>query len=247
MCSSDLFLGFLGGLFLALHFATWITSLKFTSVASSVVLVTTNPLFVGFFSYLFFREKQPPALLAGIALSITGSVIMAVGDSGLTNLAITDSRALIGDGLALLGAILASAYLMVGARLRQRTDILTTVVLVYTFSAVILLLITLAAGLPLRGFSNSSYLYMVLLALVPQIIGHTTINWALQHLRTSMVAVVILGEPIGASILAYLIFRETVGTLQLVGIFLIFSAILLASRQGKRLDPGGPPPVSDVI
>ena len=234
----QLLLGMLGGFFLSLHFSLWISSLKFTSVASSVVLVTTNPIFVGLFSYLFFREKQPPELIAGIVLSFCGSFILAVGDSGLKGLAIENPSFLVGDVLALLGAVMASGYLMVGSKLRAEMDLLSYTSVVYTFSACFLLLTSLSSGISFTGYKAGSYVFMVLLAVVPQLIGHTAINWALKHLRTSMIAITILGEPIGASILAYIIFHETIRSFQGVGIVLIFLAIIVASRKGKKVKAG---------
>jgi drug/metabolite transporter (DMT)-like permease len=230
----QLLLGMLGGFFLSLHFSLWISSLKFTSVASSVVLVTTNPIFVGLLSYVLFKERQPPELILGIILSFSGSIILAVGDSGLRGLSVQNPSFLLGDALALLGAIMVSGYLMVGSKLRAEMDLLSYTSVVYTFSACFLLLTSLSLGISFTGYKADSYLFMVLLAVVPQLIGHTAINWALRHLRTSMVAITILGEPIGASILAYIIFNETIGSFQGVGMVLIFLAIVVASRKGIK-------------
>lgn len=230
----QLLMGALGGFFLSLHFSFWISSLKFTSVASSVVLVTTNPIFVGLFSYLFLKERQPPALILGIILSFSGSIVLAVGDSGLKGLSIQNPSYLLGDVLALLGAIMVSAYLMVGSKLREEMDVLSYTSVVYTVSAFFLFVASVSWGIPFTGYKASSYLYMALLAVVPQLIGHTAINWALKHLKTSMVAITILGEPIGASILAYIIFHETIETFQGVGIVLIFLAIIISSRKGRK-------------
>ena len=230
----QLLTGILGGMFLALHFSFWISSLKFTSVASSVVLVTTNPIFVGIFSYLFLKETQPIELIAGIILSFSGSIILAVGDSGLRGLTIKNPSFLLGDSLALLGAIMASGYLLVGSRMRQDMDVLSYASIVYSFSALFLLTTSVLSGIPFTGYRSSSYVFMVLLAIVPQLIGHTSINWALKHLKTSMIAITILGEPIGASILAYLIFHEEISSFQGMGIILIFLAIIIASRKAKK-------------
>ncbi len=227
-------MGMLGGMFLALHFTFWISSLKFTSVASSVVLVTTNPIFVGIFSYLFLKETQPIELIAGILLSFSGSIILAAGDSGLRGLTINNPSFLLGDTLALLGALMASGYLMVGSKARQEMDVLSYAAILYSFSALFLLTAAFFSGIPFTGYRSSSYMFMGLLAIVPQLIGHTSINWALKHLKASMIAITILGEPIGASILAYFIFQETVSSFQGAGIMLIFLAIIIASRKGRK-------------
>jgi len=230
----QLALAMMGGLFLSLHFSFWISSLKFTSVASSVVLVTTNPVFIGIFSYFFLREKQPRELVFGIILSFLGSFILAIGDSGIQGLTIKNSSYLIGDLLAVSGAVMASGYLIIGSMLRKDIDILPYTSLVYTFSALLLLITSVCLRIPFAGYSPTSYMYLLLLAIIPQLIGHTAFNWALKHLRTNMVAITILGEPIGASILAYLIFRESIKPIQSVGITLIFFAIFISSKKGKR-------------
>ncbi|MBN2517020.1 MAG: DMT family transporter [Deltaproteobacteria bacterium] len=231
----DFFLSLLGGLFLSLHFIAWISSLKYTSVASSVVLVTTNPIFVGVFSYFLLKEKQHIELVVGIVLCFVGSILIAVGDCGLGGVTSIGKPALIGDALALIGAFTASGYLIVGSKARERLDIVTYVTLVFTISAIFLLLTSLVIGMPFTGYRPSSYLFMVLLAVIPQLIGHTSINWALKHLKSSMVAISILGEPVGAAILAYIFFQESIGAIQLAGIVLIFSAILMASKKGKKV------------
>jgi len=227
-------MGMLGGLFLSLHFFFWISSLKLTSVASSVVLVATNPIFVGIFSYLFFKEEQPTELIIGIILSFLGSFILAVGDCSFQGLTVQNPSFLLGDAFAFLGAIMASGYLLVGSKLREEMDILPYISMVYTFSAFFLLIASFALGISFIGYKQSSYFYMILLAIVPQLIGHTAFNWALRHLKASMVAITILGEPIGASILAYFIFGETIQMCQSVGIILIFLAIIIASRKAKK-------------
>jgi drug/metabolite transporter (DMT)-like permease len=230
----DFLLSLLGGLFLALHFVLWITSLKYTSVASSVVLVTTNPIFVGIFSYFLLKEKQNIELIIGIVLCFMGSILIAAGDSGFDKLIFANRDALLGDILALAGAIMASGYLIVGSKVRERLDILTYITTVYAVAAFILLAISIAMEIPFTGYQNSSYIYMALLAIVPQLIGHTSINWALKHLKASMIAITILGEPIGATILAYIFFGESISSFQFIGIISIFTAILVSSRKGKK-------------
>jgi drug/metabolite transporter (DMT)-like permease len=234
----DLILCLLGGLFLSLHFISWITSLKFTSVANSVVLVSTNPIFVGLFSYLILKEKQDTGLIVGIILSFLGSMTLAVGDSGIFKLILVDKKVLMGDILALTGAVMISGYLIVGSRVRRRLDIFTYITLVYTFCAIYLLVISFVLHMPFTGYKSLSYLNMILLAIVPQLIGHTSFNWALKHLKTSIVAIAILGEPIGATLLAYIFFKETVDSFQLIGIIFIFAAIIIATRKGKKPDGG---------
>ena len=227
----------IGAVFLALHFISWITSLKMTSIASSVALVTTNPIFVGVFSWLILREKQEKELIFGIVLSVGGSLVLALGDGGLSGLVITNREALIGDLLAIVGAIMGSGYLITGSIIREKVDTFRHILMVYPLAAVILLVIVLVSGVPVTGFQNRSYLNLVHLALVSQLLGHTAFNWALKHLKTSMVAITILCEPIGAAILAFLFFRETITLSQAVGMGLIFSAVLIGARKGRKAVP----------
>jgi drug/metabolite transporter (DMT)-like permease len=215
----------LSGFFLSLHFAFWIASLKYTSVASSVVLVTTHPIFVAIGGWLFLKEKINLNLVLGIALSVLGSGLIGYGDMTLSK------EALIGDGLALLGAMAASGYLLVGRKMRKERDLFSYIFPVYSTAGLILILLSLIFQKPFWGYSSSTYLYLFLLALVPQLIGHTTFNWALKYLPASMVAITILGEPIGSSILAYFILGEGLTIWKVLGAISIFAGILIALKR----------------
>ncbi len=215
----------LSGVFLALHFAFWIASLKFTSVASSVVLVSTNPLFVGIGAWLFFQEPLRANLICGIVLSVFGSGLISFGDVALSK------EALMGDGLAILGALTASGYLLIGRKMRKGQELLSYVFPVYSAAAFVLILLSLAFQKPFFGYSSSTYLFLFLLALIPQLIGHTTFNWALKYLPASMVAIAILGEPVGSTILAFFILGETLTPLKIIGGILIFMGILTAWKE----------------
>ncbi len=215
----------LSGIFLAFHFTFWIASLKFTSVASSVVLVSTNPLFVGIGAWLFFKEPLRTHLILGIVLSVLGSGLISFGDMALSK------EALMGDGLALLGAVTASGYLLVGRKMRKGQDLLSYIFPVYSTGAIVLMMISLISKQPFFGYSSSTYLFLLLLAIVPQLIGHTTFNWALKYLPASMVAIAILGEPVGSTILAFLILGETLTLLKIIGGILILAGILIAIKK----------------
>jgi drug/metabolite transporter (DMT)-like permease len=215
----------LSGLFLSLHFALWIASLKYTSVASSVVLVTTHPIFVGIGSWLFLKERIGMNLVLGIALSVLGSGWISYGDMTLSK------EALMGDGFALLGAIAASGYLLVGRKMRKDRDLFSYIFPVYSTAGLILILLSLIFQKSFWGYSPSNYLFLFLLALIPQLIGHTTFNWALKYLPASMVAITILGEPLGSTILAYFILGEGLTTWKVLGGISIFAGILIALKK----------------
>jgi len=216
---------FLSGLFLSLHFAFWIASLKYTSVASSVVLVTTHPIFVGIGSWLFLKERIGMNLVLGIALSVLGSGLISYGDMSLSK------EALMGDGFALLGAIAASGYLLVGRKMRKEQDLFSYIFPVYSTAGLILILLSLIFEKSFFGYSPSTYFFLFLLALIPQLIGHTTFNWALKYLPASMVAVSTLGEPVGSSILAYFILGEGLTIWKVLGGISILGGILIALKK----------------
>jgi len=215
----------LSGFFLSLHFAFWIASLKYTSVASSVVLVSTHPIFVGIGSRLFLRERMGFYLILGIILSVLGSAFISYGDTSLSE------KALMGDGLALLGAMTASGYFLVGRKLRKNQDLFSYILPVYSTAALVLIVFSLAFQEAFWGYSPSTYLYLLLLALIPQLIGHTTFNWALKYLPASMVAITILGEPVGSTVLAYFILGEGLTSWKVLGGILIFAGILIALKR----------------
>jgi drug/metabolite transporter (DMT)-like permease len=217
-------LAFGAGFFLALHFATWISSLDYTSVASSVVLVTTNPIWVGLLTPFISSDRISRATALGILLSVTGGVVISAGDFQV------GGTALLGDGLALLGAMAAAVYLLLGRRLRQNLSLVSYVVVCYGSAALLLLGLVTVLRLPMTGYSSDTYLWLLAMAVVPQIIGHTSYNWALGFFSASLIAVSLLGEPIGATVLAYLVLGESVGWVTLVGGAIILAGIYFAAR-----------------
>lgn len=241
------------GLFLALHFATWITSLQFTSVANSTVFVSSSPIFVALIARLFLREPITRFTLAGLLVAIGGSAIIALSDTCLWGSGCAPSAesgslgSLAGDALALAGAAAVAVYLVIGRRLRQGLDLVPYIVLTYGAAAATLVVACLATGTPLLSYTPLAYLWMFLLALFPQTIGHTSYNWALKHLPATFVAVATLGEPILSSLLAVLILGETPSALKVVGGVVVLIGITLtmqASGVGRRPaeepQPGSP-------
>jgi len=228
------------GLFLGLHFGTWITSLEYTTVASSVVFVSTSPLFVGLFSLIVWREKFGKPLIAGLIVALTGGAMVGLSDAcavtreGIVCPSLAEfarGRAIIGDLLALAGAITVAGYLLIGRRLRAKLSLIPYIFLCYGVAAITLIIAALFSGRSFFGYSPAAYFWMALLALVPQLIGHSAFNWALRYLSATYVSVTILGEPIGSTILAFFIFGETPAPLKLFGGLLILGGIVLASKR----------------
>lgn len=204
----------LSGVLLGLHFATWIASLSYTSVASSVVLVTTNPIFVGLGSALILKEKVPGRLWAGTVIAFVGTAVVAFGSPQGT---VDAPNPVLGNGLALLGAICMSGYLLVGRRMSSELPVSCYVAGVYSVAAATLWLGVFLSGAPRWGFAAEQWILLLAMALIPQGVGHTLINRALRHLSPSLVALAILGEPVFASVLAIFLLGEFPTELQMVG------------------------------
>lgn len=220
----DLILAFGSGVFLSLHFATWITSLKFTSVASSVILVSTSPIFVALGTIIFLKEKISRLLIYGIVLTFTGSIILSLEDFS------QGRKVILGDSLALLGAIAVAGYYLIGRKLRHQISTQAYVTLVYSSSALILLLFTAAFRLNFLGYSKQVYLLLFLIAFIPQVIGHTSFNWSLKYVSAALVSIITLGEPIGATILAYIFLGESITQFKMLGGLLILSGVFIAIK-----------------
>jgi len=201
----------IGGLLLGFHFIFWIASLSFTSVASSVVIVCTNPIWVGLASHFVLRERPERNEVIGIVLAVAGASIIGWGDFSVSH------RALFGDMLALFGAFFASGYILLGRRVRADLSLLEYITPVYTAAALVVVPIALIMNLPLGGYSKEVYLLFAALAIIPQLIGHTSFNWALKYVTATVVAVTILGEPVISTILAYFILHESVTPMVITG------------------------------
>lgn len=217
-----------GGLFLALHFVTWFISLNYTSVASSVVLVTTQPIFVVIGSQLFFKERIPRQALVGGALAISGSVIIGAADFQV------GMRALFGDLLALFAAVMISGYLLVGRRLRRDVPLEAFTAVTYGTSSLALAIAALATRTPFGGYPPRDWLLFAALALVCTVMGHTVFSWVLRHVPASVVSVSILGEPLGAILWAAVFLGEPPTLRQLIGGAVIFSGLYLFTRVSAR-------------
>lgn len=229
-------LALLAGALLGVHFASWISSLAYTTVASSTVLVTTSPLWVGIASPFLLKEKMSRSLIAGIALALAGSAIIALWDVGGGGGG--GSRPLLGNFLALVGAWMAAIYLIIGRRLRAHLSLLTYTTVVYGTAALFLLAAVILSGYPLIGYEPRTLALFLLMALGPQLLGHSSFNWALAFLPASYVAVTLVSEPIGSSLLAYLFFQEKPGTGVWIGGSLIILGLLAASlRRDAPITP----------
>jgi len=229
-------LGLVAGsaLALAAHFALWISSLSHTTVASSVVLVTTTPIYVALASRFLLGEHVGRRRTLAIAVAMAGSLLIGYGDFCISG------QALLGDLLAVLGAMAMGAHLMIGQHLRRTLSTPGYIWPIYGLAALVLGVLCVATGQPLAGFPPRTYLMFGLLALLPQVTGHSIFNWALARISPLFLTLAILGEPIGASVLALLILAEAPPLAVYVGGPLILVGIYMASREEALSAPSGP-------
>lgn len=220
----------IAGIFLAFHFILWFESLNYTSVASSTVLVTLQPLFAFIGTYFFFKEKfSIKAILCGL-MAIIGSIVISWGDFQISG------SALYGDVLALIACALITAYLLFGQNVRQRMSLITYTFVVYLISSLVLLLYVLANGSQLYPYPSSDWLYFLLLAIIPTLLGHTLFNWSIKWLSTSTISMAILFEPVGAAVLAIYILKEYIIWTQIIGgliVIISVSLFLYDERKSK--------------
>lgn len=211
------------GFCLAAHFALWITSLDYTTVAASVLVVSTSPIFVALFGAVFLREKVAPMVGVGIAVAMLGVGLIVLAEGGL-------SGDLEGILMALFGAIAVSGYLIGGRRLRQRITLVSYVFCVYSAAAAVLLGLAAMAGAELVGLPARDYAILLVLGIVPSHFGHTLYNYLLRFLDAKVIAVSTLGEPIISSVLAFMILGESPHPVMVVGAPLVLLGIYLTAR-----------------
>jgi drug/metabolite transporter (DMT)-like permease len=230
---SGVLLAALGGILLALHFWSWNASVGMTTIAASVVLVNLQPIVVGVLSVLWLREPPTRGQWLGIAIATVGAVLVVLPDLLRASDGMFAGRALWGDALAVGGAVTAAGYYVIGRRLRASLDLWPYVALVYGACFVTLLLLATLVGTPLGPFARRDYLIFAGLAIGPMLLGHTALNWALRHARAYQVNIVLLGEPIGATLLAAALpgIRERPTPLALLGGIVVLCGVLLAERR----------------
>lgn len=224
-----LWLAVAAGLGLAAHFAFWISSLSFTSVAASTAIVTTNPIWLSIFAWLVWKQIPSRGVIVGIAIAFAGGVLVAVGDGSRQSA--TFSNPLLGNFLALLGAFAVSSYYLLGKAAQAGGLSLSAYTgIAYTTAALVLAPLPFLFGVPYTGYPLETYLWIALLGIVPQVIGHTSFNWAVRYLDPAIVTMVILLEPIGSSIAAVILFKEIPGVPTIIGAALLLVGVFVAIK-----------------
>ncbi len=240
MQRTDWRMAFLSGVALAIHFATWITSLSYTSVAASTVLVSTSPLWVALAAPFFLNEPFTRWLKIGMTLALIGTVIISLGsmivvENGRLLLNTTDlatgQQPLLGNTLALIGGLAAAVYLLIGRKLRISLSLVSYATLVYGTAAVCLVLVVWLTGNRMLGYSPQVYLLFLALGIVPQLIGHSSFNYALGYLPAAYVGITVFAEPITASIMALIIFGEQPGLMVVIGSMFVLVGVLVSGKK----------------
>jgi drug/metabolite transporter (DMT)-like permease len=217
----------LAGAFLAVHFALWVPSLEYTSVAASTVLVTTQAVWVALLGRALGESVSRRGVL-GIALSLVGAVVISGGDLGLSR------RAAFGDVLALLGAVAAAAYFLSGRSVRRRLSLVPYVAIAYATCAALLAVVVGVSGERFTGFPVEAWILFVLMALIPQFLGHTVFNFLLAEVEASVIAIAVTGEPVGATLLALAFFGEVPRWTAFAGGALILAGIYVTISSASR-------------
>nr|WP_239094019.1 DMT family transporter [Bacillus sp. B15-48] len=216
------------GIFLAFHFILWFESLNYTTVASSTVLVTLQPIFAFVGTYLFFNEKFSVKAISAGVIAIIGSVIISWGDLKVSG------SAFFGDMLALAACALITFYLMFGQSVRKRVSMITYTFVVYIISSITLFFYVLFTGEGFLGYPSIDWVYFILLAIFPTLLGHSILNWVVKWLSTSTISIAILFEPVGATVLAYFILSEKVIWSQIIGGLIVIFGIGLYLYDGQK-------------
>ncbi|MBB2483453.1 DMT family transporter [Bacillus sp. APMAM] len=216
----------IAGVFLAFHFILWFESLNLTSVASSTVLVTLQPLFAFVGTFLIFKESFSAKAITSGVIAVLGSFIISWGDFAI------NGKALIGDLIALAACALVTGYLLIGQNIRKRLSLMTYTFIVYAISSIVLFLYILIKKEPFYDLQIQDWIYFLLLAIFPTLLGHTIFNWCIKWISTATISMAILFEPIGAAILAYYIFNEKIVMTQVVGGIIIIVSVLFFVFDG---------------
>jgi drug/metabolite transporter (DMT)-like permease len=244
----DFGLALVSGLFLAIHFASWVTSLEYTSVLISVVFVTSSPLWVALLEFFFLQAKMPRLVIIGLLIAIAGGLFIGFGGAGNTDATVTgdSQRDVIGGALSLIGAVSFAVYLIIGRNLQQgdskrkteKLPVIPYIWLVYGSAGLILAVPVLFMRIPLTGYSVTAYLWLIATAVVPQLIGHSSLNYAVGYMPATLVSMITQLEPIGSAILAYFIFSELPLPLQILGSVIIIIGVMLATIGQRKPQQG---------
>ena len=240
--SSERLLIALAGICLAVHFTAWVSSLQFTTVLVSVVIVSTGPIWVAILEVVFLHVRLSRLVALGLIVALTGGVVIGIPLNGALDAAQTaeDLEATItGALLALAGALTVSVYMLIGRKLRAKLPVIPYVWLVYGVASIGALVVIGVTATPVTGFHARGYLALLAMGLIPQLLGHSSLNYLLEYFPAAMVSMFSQLEPIGSAILAAVLFRELPPGKQIAGSVVIILGVILASRGEFRASNSG--------
>ena len=227
----ELLLATLSGLFLAIHFIAWVSSLQYTTVLVSVVIVTTGPIWVAILEVIFLNIRLSQLVIIGLVIALLGGILIGIPlQSETAQTTDAQDMTLIGGFLSWIGAITVSVYMLIGRKLRSKLPVVPYIWLVYGTATIVILITVIATATPVTGFRFEGYLILLMMGLVPQLIGHSSLNYVLEYFPATFVSMFTQLEPIGSAILALIIFAEVPPTQQIIGSAIIIFGVLLASR-----------------
>ncbi len=233
----------MSGICLALHFTAWVSSLQYTTVLVSVVIVSTGPIWVAILEVLFLKIRLSRLVVAGLLTALAGGALIGIplgGDALQVAQGAEDLSATVTGGiLAWIGALSVSVYMLIGRKLRATLPVIPYVWLVYGAASICALAIMIATATPVTGFRAQGYLILLAMGLVPQLVGHSSLNYLLEYFPAAIVSMFSQLEPIGSAILALVLFRELPPDQQIVGSLIIVIGVILASRgEIRQSEPG---------
>jgi drug/metabolite transporter (DMT)-like permease len=221
------------GIALAGHFTFWIVSLGLTSIAASTAIVTSNPLWLSLYAWLVLKQKPSQIVIIGLLVTFAGGVLIGFGDATSTGLF---QNPILGDGLALLGAFAGAAYYLLGRTSQHLGLSLRSYAgIAYGTAALVLVPMPALFGIHYFQYPLETYLWILLLGLIPQLIGHTSVNWAVKYLNPAVVASVVLLEPIGSAVGAIFLFKEIPSTAVILGGLILLAGVLIVVRAPQNL------------
>jgi len=231
---NELMLAALSGIFLAIHFITWVSSLQYATVLVSVVIVSSVPIWVAMLEVIFLSIRLSRPVVIGLLIALTGGISISLplggSEAGAAPASAVENATLLGASLAWIGALAISAYMLIGRKLRARLPLIPYIWLVYGIATLVMTAVILLTATPVFGFSSEGYWVLLVMGLVPQLLGHSAVNFVLEYFPATLVSLFSQLEPIGSAVLAFILFSELPPAQQIIGSGIIITGVFLASR-----------------
>jgi len=231
---NELMLAALSGIFLAIHFIAWVSSLQYATVLVSVVIVSSVPIWVAMLEVIFLSIRLSRPVVIGLLIALTGGISISLplggSEAGAAPASAVENATLLGASLAWIGALAISAYMLIGRKLRARLPLIPYIWLVYGIATLVMTAVILLTATPVFGFSSEGYWVLLVMGLVPQLLGHSAVNFVLEYFPATLVSLFSQLEPIGSAVLAFILFSELPPAQQIIGSGIIITGVFLASR-----------------